>query len=318
VRFLGSKVLRYTIIAIVALVGAVALARAFPVKLPDIVMAPEPIAQVSHLGLNYSVTNSLLTSWLAMLLLVLLAIATTHRMKAVPEGLQNLMEALVEAIYGLVEDVSKHNARKFFPIVATIFLFVLVSNWLGLLPFFGPLGVWHEVKGHSGEVERVLIPLFRSPSTDLNTTVGLALISVTMTQVFGVQALGVFGYFGRFLNLRGLGKLIGALFGRPQRLGPGGLFGLAFNAFLDLFVGLLELISELAKIISFSFRLFGNIFAGEVLLAVIAFLFPFLLSLPFLGLEVFVGFIQAFIFAILTLAFMAIATVGHGTEEHRG
>jgi F-type H+-transporting ATPase subunit a len=273
-------------------------------------MAAETIGHLPFLG---AVTNSLVTTWLVMAILVILALAGMRKRALVPSGLQNMMEALVEAIWNLGEDVAGHKrARKFFPIVATIFFFVLVSNWLGLVPGVGPIGIKEHLEGHE-----VLVPILRSPSTDLMTTAGLALISVILTQIFGVQAQGFFGYFSKFINVKGIWNVIGALAGFKPRDAKGpGMGMMIFMAIVEFIMGLLELVAELAKILSFSFRLFGNIFAGEVLLAVIAFLVPYLLPLPFLGLEVFVGFIQAFVFAVLTLVFMTIATTGHGGAEH--
>ncbi len=302
------------IIVIVALAGSFFLSSAFPVKLPAIEVAAEHIGELPLLG---SVTNSLLTTWVVMALLLLLAWGATHRLILVPSGLQNMMEAIVEAVWGLTEDVSgPKRAPKYFPIVATIFLFVLFSNWFGLLPFVGTWGFWEEIK-HGAETEAILVPWLRSPSTDLNTTVALALISVTLTQAFGIRAQGIFGYLGKFINVKSTWNLIGALIGRkPRPAKATGYVSMVMFAVIDLYMGILELISEVAKILSFSFRLFGNIFAGEVLLAVIAFLMPYLLPLPFLGLEVFVGFIQAFVFAVLTLVFMTVATIGHGGGEH--
>jgi F-type H+-transporting ATPase subunit a len=162
----------------------------------------------------------------------------------------------------------------------------------------------------------VIIPLFRSPSTDLNNNLALALLSVGMTQVFGVMALGV-GYFSKFVNVEGMIHAFGPD-EHGQRRGCAGMLGAFLFGGINFFVGILETVSEFAKVISFSFRLFGNIFAGEVMLLVLASLVPLVLTLPFLGLEVFVGLIQAFIFYILTLAFFTIATIshGHGEESH--
>jgi F-type H+-transporting ATPase subunit a len=243
-----------------------------------------------------------------MLVLIVAAWGATRNLQLVPTGFQNFMEIVIEALHGLVHDVAgEKRAAKFFPIVTTIFLFVLVSNWLDLLtPILSVIGF---VEHHDSET--VIIPILRSPSTDLNTTLGLALISVVLTQIFGVQALGLFGYVGRFINVKGFGHFVLVLLRRRK----GNPMGALFTAFLDLFVGLLELVSEFAKIISFSFRLFGNIFAGEVLLLVIPSFLSILLPLPFLGLEVFVGLIQAFIFAVLTLAFMTMATTSHEHGE---
>jgi F-type H+-transporting ATPase subunit a len=165
------------------------------------------------------------------------------------------------------------------------------------------------------EPGEVIIPIFRSPSTDLNNNFALALVSVVMTQVFGVMALGV-GYFAKFFNVKGMIRAFGPD-EHGQRRGCGGMIAAFMFGAIDFFVSILELISEIAKIISFSFRLFGNIFAGEVMLLVLASLVPLVLTIPFLGLEVFVGLIQAFIFFILTLAFFSIATISHDhKEEH--
>ena len=141
-----------------------------------------------------------------------------------------------------------------------------------------------------------MIPWFRAPSTDLNFTLALALVMVGLTQYFGIRALGP-GYFKKFVDFSGFKEGI-------------------MNGVIALFVGFLELISEFAKIVSLAFRLFGNIFAGEILLVVIAFLIPYIVSLPFYGLEVFVGFMQAFVFLMLSLVFFNLATIGHGGEEH--
>lgn len=308
------RFLKPLIIVVVAFAGAFYLSATFPVKLPAIEVSAEVVGELPLLG---TVTNSILTTWLVMALLLLLTWGATRKKTLVPSGLQNVMEAIVEAVNGLCEDVAgKKRAVTYFPIVATIFLFVLFSNWLGLFPFVGSWGFEHEVTvGH--EIEKIFVPWLRSPSTDLNTTVALALISVTLTQAFGIRAQGIFGYLGKFINVKASWNLIGALIGRkPRPARASGYLMMVMFAGIDLYMGVLELISEVAKILSFSFRLFGNIFAGEVLLAVIAFLMPYLLPLPFLGLEVFVGFIQAFVFAVLTLVFMTVATIGHGGGEH--
>jgi len=239
-----------------------------------------------------------------MLFLVVFAILATRRMELVPKGLQNATEMIIEALYGLVEDVAGSRlAPSIFPLVATIFFFVLISNWLDLLtPILAAVG-FREV--HEGK--EVIIPLLRSPSTDLNFPLALAIISVTLTQVWGIRELGFLHYTGKFINISGFRRFVGLLFGR----GEGSLIGALLQGFLDFYMGVVEFVSEVAKLISFSFRLFGNIFAGEVLLLVMPSFLSMLLPLPFLGLEVFVGLIQAFIFAVLTLAFITMATVSH-------
>lgn len=181
------------------------------------------------------------------------------------------IQALVESLYGFVQSIAPHKAREFFPLFGSIFFFVVFASWAGLLPGFETIWV------NNG---RTFVPLLRGGTADLNITLGTAIVAVFMVQVFGYRSLGM-KYFKKFIN-----------FSNP----------------INFFVGFLELISEFAKIMSFSFRLFGNIFAGEVLLAVIAFLLPIFAPLPFIGLEIFVGFIQALVFATLTLVFVNIAT----------
>jgi len=229
------------------------------------------------------VTNSLLVTWFTLFLFGVLVVVVRLRKRVVPLGIQNVVEYALETTYRTVCDAVEDDekARRFFPLVMTIFLFVLIVNWFGLLPGFGSIGFFYAEGEHHS-----FTPLLRGASADLNTTIALALISVFLTQVYSIKYLGLKGYVGRFIKLK-----------NP----------------IMFFVGILELIAELAKIISFSFRLFGNIFAGEVLLLVMLTLLPFVVPLPFLVLEVFVGFIQALVFALLTLFFIKIAIMH---EEH--
>jgi F-type H+-transporting ATPase subunit a len=294
------------IIAIVAF-----LATKLPVVMPEIALPAEPVFTIP--GVGFAVTNTLLATWLTMLLLIVGSIAVTRNLSMVPSGLQNLVEWGLGVLLNLTESVAGERGRKFFPLVATIFIFLLVSNWMGIVPGFASVGLIHEAHHGGHEVHQISVLGFnvnilqavevgehdtgwtvfsflRSAATDLNTPLALALISVVMTQVVGYQAQGL-RYFSKFIS---------------------------FKDVLGLIVGPLEAVSELAKIISFSFRLFGNVFAGEVLLAVLAFIVPYLVSIPFFALELFVGLMQAFVFAMLTLVFMAMATMGHGSEgeEH--
>jgi F-type H+-transporting ATPase subunit a len=206
------------------------------------------------------------------------------------------MEMVVEMFYNFVESIAGDRARQLFPIAATLFFFIMVSNWMGLLPGYG--SIWIEGE-HHGEMAH--LPILRSAATDLNTTLALALVSVTYTQIFGFQVRGL-GFLNRYIPVRGIRKAMRER-GNPLDL---------ITAILGLIPGMLEAFSELIKLVSFSFRLFGNIFAGEVLLIVMAFIMPYVISLPFMGLELFVGFIQAFIFAILTLSFSMAAIAHHG------
>jgi F-type H+-transporting ATPase subunit a len=225
------------------------------------------------------------------------------------------VETIIEFFYGFLEKVAGQKTRAFFPLVATFFFFILTSNWMGILPGYGSVGVWEE---HDGE--RVLIPFLRSANAHWSTTLALALVSVVAAQYFGFKMLGL-SYIGRFFRFNRLITPFIRLRGRKRPVGRSELIQFFLDFVIDLLsggvevvVGLLELASELIKILSFSVRLFGNIFAGEVLLIVISFLFTFVASLPFMGLELFVGFVQALIFAMLSLIFFMMATMGHGAE----
>ena len=238
-----------------------------------------------HIG-SLPVTNTLLTAWFVMALLIIGALIFHASLKRAPGRVQALIEFVIEALLGFFESIggSREAARRFFPLTATIFTFVLFSNWAGILPGVGSIG-FKEV--HEGK--EVFAPLFRSVYSDLNMTLALALITVTLSHFFGFMALGFKEHIGKFVS---------------------------FKSPIGAFVGLLEIISEFGKIVSLSFRLFGNIFAGEVLLTIIAFLVPYAVPLPFLGLELFVGFIQALVFAVLTMVAFSSFTVAHGHESH--
>ncbi len=229
---------------------------------------------------TFPVTNSGLLTLIAVVLLVVISITIYHKISIVPGGMQNIAELIIEGALGLMDGVlgSRNRSETYLPLVLTVFLFILFSNWLGLLPGVGSILVVHN--GAS-------VPLFRSPASDLNFTLALALIAVVVINAISVATVGLKSRASVFFN---------------------------FKNPLQFFVGILELVSEFAKIISFSFRLFGNVFAGEVLLVIMAFLVPYLVPVPFMLLEVFVGFIQAFVFAMLILAFIAIGT-SHGDNH---
>lgn len=256
----------------------------------NISLAAEPIF---HIG-AFAVTNSLIVAVLVMIFLMIVTLSLRRRQfAAVPTGLQNVAEATMEGALSFVESVvgDRNKARQFLPLTATIFFFVLFSNWFGLLPGVGTIGIYETLEGH-----QVLVPFLRSASADLNTTLAIALISVLGTQLFGIITLGFINHASKYLNFRSLIKHF------------------SFQNVIMFFVGLLELISEVAKVVSFSFRLFGNVFAGEVLLIVISALVPFIAPLPFLFLEIFVGLVQALVFSLLTLVFLTIGTAEH--EAH--
>ncbi len=243
-------------------------------------ITPEALFSIGPL----TVTNTLLTAWLVLAALCLCAVLFSTLLKQMPGRVQSAIEILIEGLLSFFETIAgdRATARRFFPIVATIFLFVLFSNWAGIIPGVGSIG-FHEL--HDGT--ETFVPLFRSVYSDLNMTLALALIAVSLSHFFGVVTLGLKGHFSKFIT---------------------------FKSPVAAFAGVLEIVSEIAKVVSFSFRLFGNIFAGEVLLTIMAFLVPYLVPLPFLGLELFVGFIQALIFGTLAMVAFSSFTVAH--EEH--
>ena len=278
-----------------------------PIKIitdmPEIILEAEKVFSIG----GFPFSNSIIASWLTMLILIVISILATRKMKLIPTGLQNVVEMVLEMFYESVAKVrAGEQARLFLPLSATIFFFILLSNWLGaILPGFGSIGL---LEHHHGE--EVFVPILRSAATDLNTTVALALFSVLGTQIYGIKVQGFFRYANRYIRV---GKLIGMFRGRPAN---------PITAIIDLIIGVLEIFDEVTKLLSFSFRLFGNIFAGEVLLIVTATLvfqifknlaiiiYP--VSLAFVGLEILIGFIQAFVFATLTLIFLKMATAHHG------
>ncbi|MBC8077215.1 MAG: F0F1 ATP synthase subunit A [Chloroflexales bacterium] len=284
-------------------------------------------------GTILPVTNSLIMTVLIDLILVGLIVAGVGRMQMVPRGLQNVIEAVVEAFYNFARGIDAKNVGKFFPLPATIFIFFLVANMLALVPGVGSIGpcqtITHTEATNAAEApnaegtavddaaattpaeqprpsffagfpghcagedaeghELLIVPFLRAPAADLNVTLAFSLVAMFMIEFFGFQALGL-GYLTKFFNFR--------------------------EGFIGFFVGIIELISEVGRLISFAFRIFGNIFGGEVILVVMAYLFPYLLPLPFYGFEVFVAFMQAIIFAILTLIFSATAVQAHGHDDH--
>lgn len=406
----------YIGIGILAVLGWVALGMLIAQgPRPEIIVAAEIITKVGPLNLS----NTLITSWIVMAIIILMAVTATRSMKLVPSGWQNFIEACVEFLATQIEDIAgRERGRQFFGVVATVFIFVIISNWIGLMPFFNAIGrtedvgheIFHEIslheeeghafdeaetfvgvkmehsgsivwakpgaaaeefeieegetaavaldryivylatlytdfelEGDDGEVHEVhaedvvaaaeslaadpdapqllvtdghdeseghgvpnealevevtgidfpnqklvlVVPVFRSPFSDVNNTLALAIIAFIAIEFWGFKALG-FSYLSKFFNLNGIGT----------------------------FVGILELISEFIRIISFAFRLFGNVFAGEVLILILTFLMPFLFVDIIYGLEIFVGFIQAVVFALLILVFGVMATEAHGDDHH--
>ena len=329
-----------------------------PVPLPTILLPAESLFSIG----GFNVTNTIIATLLADVTIIALALLINRRLKEIPTGIQNLVEAFLEIFQNMTQDIAgKVNAKRWFPLFMTILVFLMIANWWELAPGFDSVGIIEpieDVVAHTNGTVRsgykinlvlggipsltkepvvltqdqvaeilaehkdepaksqeshvaedvteksggfheskyggyVLKPFLRAAATDLNVPLALAIISVLVTQIEGIRALG-FSYFRKFFlpSITGIKAV-------------------------DAFVGILELISEVAKIVSFSFRLFGNIFAGQVLLFVMPFLVTFFLPLPFYGLELFVGFMQAFVFAILTILFLSQAVVSHaGHHDH--
>jgi F-type H+-transporting ATPase subunit a len=322
------------LLIIVGLVALTALLRygfgdLFAVKDPVVSVKAEPLFSIDGTGFHFGpamfegghhpegfvFTNAMALAVITTIVLLILSLLATRNMRMVPTGFQNFVEIVVDGMYNTFGSVDRKYIARFWPLVGTIFFYVLISNWLALVP--GVLSIGYRVEesllhgteeasrgvllaSASGvdtaapaaaeEGELVLVPYLRAPSADLNNTLMLGLVAFFFIEYWGFRQLGL-GYLRKFWPLKDYGA-VGAV------------------------VGPLELLSEFVRVVSFAFRLFGNIFAGEVILLVMAFLFP-LLQLPFLGLEVFIGFIQAFVFAILVMAFASLATQAHGDHgEH--
>lgn len=238
--------------------------------------APEKIFEIGP----FPVTNTILDTLLVDAIIIGGVYYISKKLALVPTNpIQNAIESIIETFYNLTESVAKHAASKIFPYFMSFFLFILIANWTGLIPGVGTIGVREH-----GE----LIPLFRGATSDLNVTLGLALISVFATHMLSIKTTGIKDYLTRFIS---------------------------FNP-INLFIGVLEIISEITKLVSLSFRLFGNIFAGEIVILTVSTIFAFIFPLPFLLLEVIVGVVQALVFSMLTMVFMAILTTSHSHEAH--
>jgi len=257
-----------------------------------------PSAEIFSIG-PVAITNTILTAWVTILVLVGLSIAATRKMKLIPGRLQGALEMVLSWIYNMCVDAAGEKfGRKFFPLVATIFLFIIVNAWMNLLPgyntIFIELGNGHEAH------------LLRGANTDINLPLALAAITFVMVEYWGIKTLGGFHYLSKFFNFK---PLINAF--RHKE----GVIGI-FNGFITIFVGLLEFFLEFVRIISLTFRLFGNMIGGEILILMITFLAPFIIGIPFYGLEMLVGFVQALVFCNLALVFSLIAVTPHGEENH--
>jgi F-type H+-transporting ATPase subunit a len=357
-----GKLKLYLIIAVVfvaMLIGFLSLRSARPI----VELKAETLSRIGHFAISlgplplftdgYPISNTMVTAGVVIVLLIAFGYFATRKMSLVPTGIQNFFEMIVEALYNMVVGTAgEKHARRFFPVIATIFLYVVAANWFGLLPGVATIGkiepfggtqaavvdkanVFNKVAGvnmilpgfpswpphepdslelnvtsttttqdiatqvqaqtkdlKSNQKAGELVPFLRSINTDLNATLALAIMSAIFVEFWGITSQGFFKYAGKFFNFKG------------------GLIG--------FFVGILEFIAELARLLSFTFRLFGNIFAGEMLFLVILFLLPVIALDLVYGLELFVGLIQAFIFAMLTLVFGVIAVTSHeeGGDSH--
>jgi F-type H+-transporting ATPase subunit a len=269
-----------------------------PANLALVPLAAEPIA---HLG-AFPITNAMVNAWIVTVFFVIVAAVVTRRKSIVPTGIQNAIEGIIDVMSNEIEKIagSRAHARKFFPLIATIFFVVLANNWLGLVPGTGTIGIYGIMHG---EVE--LIPLLRPAGSDLNFTLAIAVTAVMFSHFAGVRAVGIVDYFSKFVNVKGIWKSL--------KHGPMAIV----TAVIEFGVGLIEIIGELAKTLSLSLRLFGNVFAGEILLTVMLGLVSYVVPIPFMFLEILVGAVQATVFAMLTLVYLMIATTPHGGhEEH--
>jgi len=266
----------------------------------------EPIL---HVG-NFTITNSLIMSWVTVAILATFFILIGRAVESSkakknkhvgPTGILNFFEIILEQALNMADSVTSDRKKtlKLFPIVFALFLFILVSNWMGLFPGVGTIGFVE-----SAEHGKVFVPLLRGATADLNTTLAIGLFAVVMSHVVGVITVGAWNHFNKFINLKAILEI-------PKKVKKDPMI-LMINP-IKIFVGLIEVIGEVAKVASLSLRLFGNVFAGEVLIASMMALSAFILPLPFMFLELIVGIVQALVFAILTLAFMSIATIA---EEH--
>ena len=269
-------------------------------KLQPIQIPPEVIFYIGPLP----VTNTLIGTWISIIALLLVFFFGTRRRDLIPSGMQNAVEWIIEYLLNLTEGVSgKIKARKFFPLVATFFIFILFCNLLDIFPGVDTIGTVNLIALRSahlsvpstffllGEYSDKLTPWVRPGTSDLNLTLAMALVSVIVTQIFGFYTLGAKQHLSKYFNFKA--------------------FRHGFQGPIEFFVGLIELVTEISRILSFSFRLFGNIFAGSAVLAVFAWLLPFVSDAIFIPLELFVGFVQALIFALLTLVFLEIGTTSH-------
>ena len=242
---------------------------------------PDGHPSTDLLTFDPTISSSLFTGWIIMAIIVVVAFLMSRNIQVSPRRGQNALEYVYEGLANFATSLGGPQARRYVPIFATLFIFILLSNWSGLVP---PVGRIHEL---------------RAPTSDVNTTIGLALFSFTLFHVEGVRALGLRGYLGKFFSLRAF---------REEGLAAG---------LIALFVGVIEFLLEFIKPVTLAMRLFGNIYGGEVALGVITGLTIAIIPAAMVGLEFLLNFMQALIFSVLTLMFTIIAIERHdGHEEH--
>jgi F-type H+-transporting ATPase subunit a len=269
-------------------------------------LAAEPIFSVGNLPITNSYINSTITmvGFIVFAFFINRAVRYYYRKDTAPKGILNFFEGLLEFLYAYIDQVTgdRKKSIRFLPIVGTLFFFILISNWMGLLPGIGSIGRWLVHEGHL-----TLVPLFRPATSDLNMTIAMAVLAVFASHFLGIITIGFFKYANKFIKLGDLWTA--AKSGKPVNM---------LTAFVEFFVGIIEIFSEVAKMVSLSLRLFGNVFAGEVLLTVLASLIAFFVPLPFMALELLVGLIQAVVFSMLTLVYLTMATAElHGNSEEK-
>ncbi len=264
----------------------------------EVTLYAEPIIHFKY----FTITNALATSWVVVIILAILAVILNRKIKEIPGKIQNLFEIIVDGALSLCDQVtnSRDLSLRIFPIAISAFLFILINNWLGISPF-GGFGLLED-----GDHGLAFIPFLRGGTADINTTIALAVIAVLGANIFGVVSIGIWKVINKYVNLKAIGSIFTTIRKDPTVI---------IVAPITFFVGLIEIAGEFAKVASLSFRLFGNILAGEVLLASISALLAFVAPIPFFFLEILVGIVQALIFSILLVVYFTVAASDHDHEE---
>jgi len=272
--------------------------------------APEIIFYIG----KFPVTNTIINTILVDGFLLIVALAARSKLALIPGMFQNVIEIIIGGLNSFAQSVAGEKTKQIFPFFMTFFLFILVANWSGLIPGIGTFGIMEAVPGSESETH--LVPLIRPLTSDLNATFALAVVSLVATHILAIKELGVRDYLTKFFAF--IPFVISIIKGKPNikinTKNPIDLVVSVVTPLVMVFVGFLELISEFVKAISLSFRLFGNIYAGEVVLNTVQGIFAFLIPIPFLLLEVIVGVVQALVFAMLTMAFMVLLSSSHNED----